>query len=109
MDPVDLINHPPHYTSHPSGIECIEVTEHFGFCVGNAIKYLWRAGLKGDALEDLEKAAFYVQREIDRRIQASASSDPEDLRAREAEWGRVEGECEDIVTKPAEGLDEPLG
>lgn len=63
----DPINHPEHYTSHPSGVECITVTEHFGFNVGNAIKYLWRAGLKGDALADLRKAAWYVQREIERR------------------------------------------
>lgn len=62
----DLINHPPHYTSHPSGVECIAVTEHFVFNIGNAIKYLWRAGLKGDAVADLRKAAWYVHREIAR-------------------------------------------
>jgi hypothetical protein len=60
----DVINHPPHYTAHPSGVECIQVTEHLPFCEGNAIKYLWRAGLKGDRLEDLRKAAWYVQRAI---------------------------------------------
>lgn len=61
----DDINHPAHYTSHPSGIECIEVTEHLTFNVGNAIKYLWRAGLKSpDAVKDLKKAAWYVNREI---------------------------------------------
>jgi hypothetical protein len=52
------VNHPTHYTSHPSGVECIQVAEHFNFCLGNALKYIWRAGLKGDAVEDLEKAAF---------------------------------------------------
>lgn len=62
----DVVNHPPHYNSHPSGIECIQVTEWCNFNVGNAIKYLWRAGLKGDALEDLEKAEWYVRREIAR-------------------------------------------
>jgi hypothetical protein len=67
----DMVNHPPHYTRHPSGVECIEVTEHMGFCVGNAIKYLWRADLKGNALEDLEKARWYVEREIARRRFAS--------------------------------------
>lgn len=61
------VDHPPHYTSHPSGVECITVVEHMGFNVGNAIKYLWRADLKGNALEDLQKAAWYIQREIDRR------------------------------------------
>lgn len=63
----DAVEHPTHYTSHPSGIEAIQVTEHFNFNIGNAIKYLWRAGLKGDALEDLRKAAWYVNREIERR------------------------------------------
>jgi hypothetical protein len=63
MDPV---NHPQHYTSHPSGVECIQVAEHFNFCIGNAIKYLWRAGLKGDAIEDLRKAAWYINNEINR-------------------------------------------
>ena len=65
----DPVNHPRHCTGHPSGIECIEIAEHLNFCVGNAIKYLWRAGLKGDAVEDLRKAAWYVQREIDRRTE----------------------------------------
>lgn len=64
----DLVNHPPHYTEHPSGIECIQVTEHLSFCIGNAIKYLWRADLKHDnAIEDLKKAAWYINREIQRR------------------------------------------
>lgn len=63
-DPVD---HPKHYTSHPSGVECIQITEHMNFCIGNAIKYLWRSGLKGDDIEDLLKAAWYVNREIERR------------------------------------------
>lgn len=63
----DVINHPPHYMQHPSGIECITIVEHMGFNVGNAIKYLWRADLKGNAIEDLRKAAWYVWREIERR------------------------------------------
>jgi hypothetical protein len=63
----DLINHPPHYTDHPSGVECITITEHMGFNLGNAIKYIWRADLKGAAIADLEKAAWYIAREIDRR------------------------------------------
>ena len=61
------VNHPAHYNSHPSGVECITVVEHFGFNVGNAIKYLWRCGLKGDEIEDLKKALWYVQREIEKR------------------------------------------
>ena len=63
----DPINHPPHYTSHPSGVECITVTEHMGFNLGNAVKYIWRADLKSDSpIEDLKKAAWYIQREIER-------------------------------------------
>lgn len=62
----DPVNHPFHYTAHPSGVECIQVAESYSFCLGNAIKYIWRAGLKGDALEDLKKAAWYVDREIKR-------------------------------------------
>ena len=64
----DPVNHPKHYTAHPSGIECIEVTRHFNFCLGNAIKYIWRAGLKGDAVEDLRKAMWYIQQEINERV-----------------------------------------
>lgn len=63
----DAVNHPTHYTSHPAGVECITITEAYNFNIGNAIKYLWRAGLKGDALQDLQKAQWYVQREIARR------------------------------------------
>ena len=63
---MEKVNHPNHYNNLPSNIECIDVVEHFNFNVGNAIKYLWRAGLKGEALEDLEKALWYVQREIER-------------------------------------------
>jgi hypothetical protein len=60
----DVVNHPPHYTSHPSGVECIQVTEHMSFLRGNAVKYLWRAGDKGNELEDLRKARWYLDREI---------------------------------------------
>ena len=68
----DNVNHPSHYTSHPSGVECADIAEHYCFCVGNAIKYLWRAGLKQDAdktevekeVEDLEKAIWYINRRI---------------------------------------------
>ena len=71
---MEKVNHPSHYTSHPSGVECITIAEHHNFCIGNAIKYLWRAGLKttyGQSrtekqIEDLKKAAWYIQKEIDR-------------------------------------------
>ena len=61
----DSVDHPSHYTDVIPGIECIQVVEHFGFLRGNAMKYLWRAGAKGDPVEDLAKARWYIQREID--------------------------------------------
>ncbi len=70
----DAINHPSHYTSHPSGVECITVVEHMPFNIGNAIKYLWRCGQKGDEVEDLRKAAWYVEREIQRRTKTESKS-----------------------------------
>lgn len=63
----DAVNHPTHYNAHPAGIECIDVVEHMGFNVGNAIKYLWRADHKGAPIQDLEKARWYIDREIARR------------------------------------------
>lgn len=70
----DPVNHPKHYTSHPSGVECIQVTEHMNFNLGNAVKYLWRAGLKDQAVtvQDLEKARWYIDREIQRVKTAEA-------------------------------------
>ena len=62
----DPVNHPKHYTQHPSGVECIQVTEHFNFNRGNAIKYIWRADEKGRELEDLKKARWYLDREINK-------------------------------------------
>ena len=60
----DNVWHPPHYTSHPSGVECIQVAEHFNFNLGNAIKYIWRAGQKGKKKEDLLKARQYIDFEL---------------------------------------------
>lgn len=68
----DRVNQPKHYTSHPSGVECITISQHYNFCVGNAIKYCWRAGLKEEhgsdpvekQIEDLKKAVWYLNREI---------------------------------------------
>lgn len=63
----DIVN-PSHYKQHPAGIECIDVVEHMPFNLGNAIKYIWRAGLKTeDPGDDLRKAIWYVKREIERR------------------------------------------
>jgi hypothetical protein len=65
---VDQVNHPYHYTTDPSGVEAIEITRHRNFNIGNAIKYLWRAGIKDESkhIEDLKKAMFYIQDEINR-------------------------------------------
>ena len=62
----DPVNHPAHYTSHPSGVEAIDITRHMKFNLGNAVKYIWRAGLKGDSIEDLQKARFYISDELER-------------------------------------------
>lgn len=65
--PHDAVNSPGHYTSHPSGIECIQIAEHMNFNLGNALKYLWRADLKGNPEKDLKKAIWYLRRELARR------------------------------------------
>ncbi len=66
----DDVNHPTHYTNHPSGVECITITEHMGFNLGNVMKYVWRADLKWAAVEDLKKARWYLDREIARRTKS---------------------------------------
>jgi hypothetical protein len=71
----DAIN-PVHYQKHASGVECIEITEQMNFCLGNAVKYIWRAGLKGDCVEDLEKAKWYIGREIE-RLEFAANHQPD--------------------------------
>ena len=66
MSDHDPVNHPKHYTNHPSGIECIQITRHMGFNLGNAMKYIWRADMK-NGVEDLEKAVWYLNDEIAKR------------------------------------------
>ena len=66
---LDVVNNPEWYQSHPSGVACIAITEHMSFCLGNVIKYVWRADLKGGT-QDLEKARWYITREIERRSRA---------------------------------------
>lgn len=67
----DAVNHPDHYNSHPSGVECIAIVEHMNFNIGNVVKYCWRAGVKPgvDLIEDLRKAEWYLSREIDRLVE----------------------------------------
>lgn len=66
----DAVNHPAHYTEHPSGVECIQITEHMGFNLGNATKYIWRCDLKLDAVEGLKKAIWYLERELAKRTKS---------------------------------------
>ncbi len=60
------VDHPKHYNSHPSGVECIEIAQWMNFNKGNAMKYIWRASEKGREVEDLRKAVWYLLREIER-------------------------------------------
>ena len=82
----DRVNNPKHYTSHPSGIECIEISKHYNFCIGNAIKYLWRNGLKQESgisakekqIEDLNKAIWYIRQEI-KELQTRIKNDAQGI------------------------------
>lgn len=80
----DPVNHPKHYTSHPSGIECIKITRHMGFNLGNALKYIWRADEKGNAIQDLLKARWYINDELDKRGWSEGGMN-EDM-AKNAQW-----------------------
>lgn len=68
LEQEDVVNHPKHYTSHPSGIETIEITRWMNFNLGNSIKYILRSGKKSEdtAIQDLEKAIWYITDEIKR-------------------------------------------
>lgn len=72
----EMVEHPPHYTSHPSGIECIEITRHMGFNLGNAFKYIYRCDLKDDPIENMEKAIWYLRDEIKKRREAKKPGVP---------------------------------
>lgn len=61
---MDSVNHPAHYTQHPSGVEAIDICEHMCYNLGAAMKYLWRYDKKGSAVDDLQKAMWYIDREI---------------------------------------------
>jgi len=80
----DSVNHPSHYTGHPSGVECIQITEHMLFNIGNAFKYIWRADLKENPKEDLEKAIWYLQRELLRREKLTATKAKTETQAEKA-------------------------
>ena len=61
----DPVNHPDHYTSHPSGVECVEITKYHDFLTGNSLKYIWRHQYKGHPIEDLKKAVWYLNKRIE--------------------------------------------
>lgn len=75
-EPYEEVNSPRHYTAHPAGIECIDVIEHWPHNIGAAVKYLWRAGLKpgADAVTDLRKSLWYIQREIARQTRTGTAA-----------------------------------
>lgn len=66
MSVEDMVNRPKHYTRHPSGVECIQITEHMDFLTGNVFKYIWRSGLKSGSskIQDMKKARWYLDRAI---------------------------------------------
>ena len=107
----EQIDHPTHYNSHPSGVESIDVVEHFSFNVGNAIKYLWRAGLKvqpedltDEALiRDLEKALWYMKREVERNKKEQGISKPRKIVMKDGE-----AVFEDTISTPNEAHDVSL-
>lgn len=102
----DNVNHPSHYTSHPSGVECIQITEHMNFNIGNAMKYLWRAGLKSDdAREDLMKARWYADRELERLAGMPVAAPVEAPVARVFNVGDPEPADKETITLSGTGPD----
>ena len=91
----DNVNNPKHYTSHPSGVECLDIVRHMGFNLGNAVKYIWRAALKGKQIEDLRKAVFYLEDEI-KRLNESEST------LYFGEWNRERTNYAETLRKAAE-------
>ncbi len=69
----EAVHHPPHYNQSPSGVECIDVVEHMSFNLGNAVKYIWRSDEKGNRIQDLKKAIWYIDREIQRLSSATCT------------------------------------
>ena len=77
MTDYEKVNHPKHYNQHPSGVECIDIIRWYPFNVGVAMKHLWRAGLKPgeSAVEDIKKAIWYLQNEVDRLEHTTGSAE----------------------------------
>lgn len=61
----DMINQPPHYTEHPSGVEVIEYARLHGYAVGCATKYIMRRDKKDEPIENLSKACWYLKDAIE--------------------------------------------
>lgn len=122
-DPEEKVNHPRHYNALPAcclechaPIECIDVVEHFGFNIGSAIKYLWRHPHKGAASEDLKKAIWYIQREIEKSerdalfvdiVSHAARAARETVQTFSTEEGLVPSESEEDVNDNSEDADVP--
>ena len=66
---LEAVDHPKHY-NQIKGVECIDVVEQMSFNLGNAMKYIWRCEDKVDKIEDLKKAVWYLQREIEKTERA---------------------------------------
>lgn len=73
METREDVKSPSYYNAHPSGVECIQIAKHYDFCIGNVLKYIWRAGLKSESgmsalekqIEDLKKARVYLDFELE--------------------------------------------
>lgn len=95
----DPVFKPKHYHGHPAGIECIQITEHMNFNLGNVVKYVWRAGKKGPIMEDLEKAKWYLDREITRLRGLDPARNERPMRGLEKAYdvceycGKIQCEC----------------
>ena len=72
------VNHPDHY-NQIKNVECIDVVEQMSFNLGNAVKYIWRCDSKGNKLKDLQKAIWYLNREIERTCKPVGAEEPEEI------------------------------
>ena len=89
----EQVNHPAHYNQHPAGIECIDIIRHYTCDIANALKYLWRAGLKPEMgkddaekeIEDLKKALWYIEdysKHINKRATYTVAKAAKDAKAK---------------------------
>lgn len=103
----DNINHPKHYTDTPFGLEVIDITEHYNFCIGNALKYIMRAGLKCEKgmtqeekmMEDLGKAVWYLNREMQKQKKLSDKHAKELAKRRKRDRMRREAKQATVAQK----------